>query len=128
MTELTRLNNVNYMGSHPRVKGNAEGIDIVFTSDGIAFDGQRRFGELGRIPWTQIRAIRANPVETVERRVSGIRFVLFGWIAWLLPIKRRYAQFVIEGTDGEWFFAVPGLSKDELREGLKPLQTYPAAI
>jgi hypothetical protein len=121
-TVLTALRGAEYLGSHPRARRRVAPVDVVFTSDGISMmRGSREFGTL---PWQHIGALSAASWESVERRITAPRVMLLGLWALVFRKTSRAAHLVVADDDGEWAFAIPGLSPDELREGLDPLQRY----
>jgi hypothetical protein len=121
---LTALRNTTYLGSHPRAKRRVLDVDIVFTRHGLSMRrGRRR--EFGEIPWASIIELSAAAWDTEERRISWPSVLLVGWLWAVLTMRRTtYSYLTVTDAEGEWAFAVPGLSADELRSGVQALQQY----
>lgn len=119
---LTKLKQTKYLGSHPRVSGQVEGVDVVFTRGGIVL---RRAGkDLGSIPWSSVLELAADDRDAIERRTTATRLLVFGFIALLAKKETTVSYLVIREHDGSWIFAVPGIRAIELRSGLSGLQKY----
>jgi hypothetical protein len=95
-------------------------VDIVFTERGLLLGrGRTVFGE---ICWESITGLSAATWDTEERRIS------WGWVLvlgiWALFLMRRttYAYLTISAAGGEWAFAVPDITANELRRGIEQLQ------
>jgi hypothetical protein len=120
--ELTALRDTTYLGSHPAASGQASGIDLVFTTEGVVIARGRR--EIGGIEWSSITALEADDREALDRRITGTRVLLLGAFA-LLARKETVVSFlIISDQRGDWMFATPGLNAIELRAGLIRLQRY----
>jgi hypothetical protein len=120
---LTVLRATNYLGSHPRAPRRVVDVDLMFTASGISMQrGRRR--EFGTLDWPTITGLSAATWDTEERRIS------WGWVwffgIWGLLMMRRttYAYLRVSDSEGEWAFAVPGISATDLRSGLEALQSY----
>jgi hypothetical protein len=105
---LTRLRQARYLGSHPRVSGQVDRLTIEFRSDGIRMSAWRKPGVF--LPWADVRALDALDVAEVRA----------------LTKKKRTVEsyLVVTDPDGQWIFAIPGLSPVELSSGLQPLLRY----
>jgi hypothetical protein len=120
---LTRLRSTNYLGSHPRATRRVYDVDIVFTDEGLVLRRGRR--EFGEIPWESVTELSAATWDTVERKISWPILVWFGWLwAFVFRTRTTFSYLAVKDTDGEWAFAVPDLTADELRSGLVALQGY----
>jgi hypothetical protein len=120
---LTRLRGTNYLGSHPRARRRVFDVDIVFTNEGLLLQrGRRR--EFGDIRWESITELSAAPWDNEERRPSFIRFWFLGIWAFFFPLKTTYAYLSVRDLDGEWTFAVPNITAEELGSGVEALQPY----
>lgn len=121
---LTRLKKTKYLGSHPRVSGQAQELDVVFTTSGIVFRAGR--STLGERPWSAVVELTADTNEGLEKRLTGPRLLLLGGLAFIAKKETRIAYLIIRDAEGDWIFAVPGLSAIELRSGLVGLQKFVA--
>jgi hypothetical protein len=120
---LTALRGTRYLGSHPRATRPVEDVDIEFTDTGLSMRRGRR--QFGAISWDSVTALSAATWESEERRVSWPTVIFFGWLwAWLTRSTTTYSYLTVTDSEGEWAFAVPGLSASELRTGVDALQAY----
>ena len=119
---LTALRKTKYLGSHPKVSGQVEARDVVFTKSGVVFEAKRK--SIGFLPWATIVEVAADSREDIERRLTGTRIVFMGFFALMAKKETKVAYLVIRDNDGDWVFAVPGISAMELRSGLRALQVF----
>lgn len=120
---LTVLRDTTYLGSHPRATRRVYDVDIEFTDAGLSMRRGRR--QFGSIPWDSVAALSAATFESEERQISWPTVIIFGWLwAWLTRSTTTYSYLTVTDSEGEWAFAVPGLSASELRTGVDALQAY----
>jgi hypothetical protein len=120
---LTALRGTTYLGSHPRATRRVFDVDIEFTEAGLSIRRGRR--QFGSIPRDAIVALTAAPWDTEERQIFWPTVIFFGWLwAWLTRSTTSYSYLTVTDSDGEWAFAIPGLTADELRTGTDALQAY----
>jgi hypothetical protein len=120
---VSALRATTYLGSHPRATRRVQDVDIEFTDAGLSMRrGRRQFGSL---PWNSVTALSAAAWETEERQISWPTVIFFGWLwAWLSRRTTTYSYLTVTDSEGEWAFAVPGLSASELQAGVDALQAY----
>jgi hypothetical protein len=106
---LTRLHKLTYLGSHPERTGQLEHVTLSFFKAGVQADGKRRNTMFAR-GWDELIDLRAEDRESLERKVTGTRFLLMG--AWSLAFQKKTVVSYVSVTDasGDWVFAVPELS------------------
>jgi hypothetical protein len=119
---LTALRAAEYLGSHPRASRRVFDVDLEFTESGVTLRRRRR--EFGVLRWDNITALTAAPWDTWEDRPTFTRFLIIGIWAFVFRKKTLYAYMTISDSEGDWSFAVPGLTASELRAGIVPLQAY----
>lgn len=120
---LTALRGTTYLGSHPRATHRVHDVDIEFTEAGLSMRrGRRRFGS---IPWDSVAALTAAPWDTEEREIFWPTVLFVGWLwAWLTRSTTIYSYLTVTDSEGDWAFAIPGLTAGELRTGIDALQVY----
>jgi hypothetical protein len=116
---LTRLKDATYLGSHPTRSGQQKKLVVAFLTHGISADF--RNATLMYRSWTDVRELRAEDREGLERRITATRLLGIGLLAVVFPKERTLSYLTIADERGEWIFAVPGLSSIELSSGLRPL-------
>ena len=122
---LTALRATTYLGSHPRARRRVQDVDIEFTEDAVSMRRGRR--EFGSIPWSSVAVLSAATWDTEERRIFWPTVFFVGWVwAWLTMSRTTYSYLTVTDSEGEWAFAVPGLTAAELRTGVQALQVYVA--
>ena len=120
---LTALRGTRYLGSHPLATRAVEDVDIEFTEAGLSMRRGRR--QFGSIPWDSVAALSAATWDTEERRISWQTVFFIGWVwAWLTRGRTTYSYLTVTDSEGEWAFAVPGLTASELQTGVDALQAY----
>ena len=119
---LTSLRKTRYLASHPAVTAQVEGIDIVFTAEGLRFE--RGSGVLGELPWNRVRSLEADDREGIERRITATRVIFLGGLGFLAKKETLLSYLTVQDDVGIWLFAVPGLPAIELRAGLGRLQKF----
>ena len=120
---LTALRGTTYLGSHPRATRRVHDVDIEFTETGLSMRRGRR--QFGSIPWDSVAALSAATWESEKRRIFWPTVIFFGWVwAWLTRSTTTYSYLTVTDSEGEWAFAVPGLSASELRTGVDALHAY----
>lgn len=118
---LTRLRKAKYLGSHPRVSGHVEGVDVEFTNIGVRLRAKKTSID---IPWTTVTELAALDRDGVERRITAPRLLALGTFALIAKKERSLSYLVIADDRGEWVVEVPGLTSIELKSGLGPLQQF----
>jgi hypothetical protein len=119
---LTALRDTEYLGSHPRASRRVFDVDVEFTDNGVTLRRRRR--EFGVLRWDNITGLTAAPWDSVEARPTFTRFLFIGIWAFVFRKTTIYAYLTISDSEGDWAFAVPGLTASELRVGLESLQAY----
>jgi hypothetical protein len=119
---LTRLRQARYLGSHPGVSGHADGLTIEFRTDGLRMFAGHNPGIF--VPWADVRALDALDLTEVRDHVTASRVLLLGLLAFGAKKRTVQSYLVVTDADGQWIFAVPGLSSVELSSGLRPLLRY----
>jgi hypothetical protein len=98
-------------------------VDIEFTQAGLSIRRGRR--QFGSIPWNSVADLSAATWDTEERQIFWPTVLLFGWFwAWLTRSTTTYSYLTVTDSEGEWAFAVPGLTAGELQTGVEALQAY----
>jgi hypothetical protein len=120
---LTALRGTTYLGSHPRATRRLHDVDIEFTEAALSMRrGRRKFGW---IPWASVTALSAATWDTEARRIFWPTVFFVGWLwAWLTMSRTTYSYLTVTDSEGEWAFAVPGLTASELQVGVEALQVY----
>ena len=120
---LTALRATTYLGSHPRATRRVHDIDIEFTEAGLSMRRGRR--QFGSIPWESVAALSAATWDNDEREIFWPTVFFFGWLwAWLTRTTTTYSYMTVTDSEGDWAFAVPGLTAGELGTGVDALQAY----
>ena len=120
---LTALRGTTYLGTHRRATRRVHDVDIEFTEGGLSMRRGRR--QFGSIPWKSVAHLSAAPWDTEERQIFWPTVFFFGWLlAWLTRSTTTYSYMTVTDSEGEWAFAVPGLTARELQTGVDALQPY----
>lgn len=122
--QLTALRRTRYLGSHPRSSGQIDNVDIIFTKEVVRFRPKRSSSAPIELRWGDVERLDSDDAEKISKDVSTSSILLLGPLAYFAGEKRVESYLVIADADGEWIFAVPDLSKVELRAGLGPLQEF----
>ena len=117
---MTSLQNVTYLASHPKVSSRLDKIDLIFTTEGISI----KRSVLGELSWSTIDWIAADDREGLDKRVTATRVLLTGVFALALKKKTVLSYLIVAQADGDWIFAIPGLTKAELSAGINQLYPY----
>jgi len=100
-----------------------EEVGIEFTESGLSMRRGRR--QFGAIPWSSVAVLSAATWDTEERRIFWPTVFFVGWLwAWLTMSRTTYSYLTVTDSEGEWTFAVPGLTASELQTGVAALQAY----
>jgi len=117
---MSALKGVTYLGSHPRHTGTVESLTVAFGPSGFSMAAYDEPWQ--QLYWDQIRSVAAATQESVERRITATRVLLLGAIG-LFAKKERIVSYLIVGDDdGEWMFAVSGVSAMALRAWTQPAE------
>ena len=120
---LTALRGTTYLGNHPRATRRVQDVDIEFTAAGLSMRRGRR--QFGWIPWDSVAVLSAATWDTEERRIFWPTVFFVGWFwAWLTMSRTTYSYLTVTDSEGDWAFAVPGLTASELQTGVDALRAY----
>ena len=110
---LTALRGTTYLGSHPRATRRVQDVDIEFTEAGLSM--RRGVDNSAGSRGTRLPVYRRRPGTPRSGGSSGPR--VLGWpFAWLTISRTTYSYLTVTDSEGDWAFAVPGLTRANYRQ------------
>ncbi len=118
---FARFDEVKYLGSHPKVEGVFDSLKLGFFPDRVGM-----FTPKGKetvfVPAPDLRGLDVMDHDELESKVTFGRVLVLGAFALLAKKTRRSAFLEIRDPDGEWIFAVAGMSAVELESAMRPIR------
>ena len=104
---------MRYLGSHARLVGERQELDLVVTPREVHILSNRN-EVLYRIDGSALKNVEVDDRESIEERLTAGRILVLGVFALLAKKTRIFSYLTIEDNEGLWVFEVPDVKAVEL--------------